>query len=70
MAKLDVVQKVNGDIVVKSTWVDNPRGAKKAFHDVCSALYGDKDTTNGVVAILDDNLDVFEGNKVFIIKEA
>lgn len=69
MAKLDVVQKVNGNIVVKSTWDDNPTGAKKAFHDVCALLYGDKDTTSGVVAILDDNLDVFEGNKVFIVKE-
>lgn len=70
MAKLDVIQKVDGNLVIKSTWVDNPTGAKKAFHDVCSVLYGDKDTTSGVVAILDDNLDVFEGNKVFIIKEA
>lgn len=70
MAKLDVVQKVDGNLVIKSTWVDNPIGAKKAFHDVCSLLYGDKDTPSGVVAILDDNLDVFEGNKVFITKEA
>lgn len=68
MAKLDVVQKVDGNIVVKSTWVDNPVGAEKAFCDVCSALLGDKDTTTGVVAILDDNLDVFEGNKRYIDK--
>ena len=46
MAKLDVVQKVDGNLVIKSTWVDNPTGAKKAFHDVCSVLYGDKDTTS------------------------
>ena len=67
--KYDVVQKVNGNIVVKSTWVDNSAGAKKAFHDVCSVLYGDKDTTSGVVAILDDNLDVVDGKKEFIVKE-
>lgn len=69
MAKYDVVQKVNGNLVVKSTWVDNKNGAKQAFHDVCKALYADKDTTSGVVAILDDNLDVLEGHKEFIVKE-
>ena len=69
MAKLDVVQKVDGNLVIKSTWVDNPTGAKKAFHDVCSALWADKDTTSGVVAILDDNLDVVDGKKEFIVKE-
>lgn len=69
MAKYDVVQKVNGNLVIKSTWVDNKTGAKKAFHDVCSVLWADKDTTSGVVAILDDNLDVLDGMKEFISKE-
>lgn len=70
MAKLDVVQKVSGNLVIKSTWTDNPNGAKQAFHDVCKLLYSDKDTTSGVVAILDDNLDVFEGFKEYIRKES
>ena len=67
--KYDVVQKVNGNIVVKSTWEDNKTGAIKAFHDVCSALWADAETTSGVVAILDDNLDVVDGKKEFIAKE-
>lgn len=66
--KYDVVQKVNGNIVVKSTWDDNKSGAIKAFHDVCSALWADAETTSGVVAILDDNLDVVDGKKEFIVK--
>lgn len=66
--KYDVVQKVDGNIVVKSTWVDDPIGAQKAFCDVCSALYGDKDTISGVVAIFDEKLDIFEGNKRYIDK--
>jgi hypothetical protein len=66
---LDVVQKVNGNIVVKTSWPDeNKAGAKKSFHDVCSLLYSDKDTTSGVVALLDDNLDVVDGCKEFIVK--
>lgn len=68
MAKYDVVQKVNGNIVVISTWVDNKNGAKQAFHDRCKLLYSDKDTTSGVVAILDDNLDVLDGMKEYINK--
>ena len=66
---LDVIQKVNGNIVVKTTWADdNKAAAKQSFHDVCRLLYSDKDTTSGVVAILDDNLDVVDGCKEFIVK--
>lgn len=68
MAKYDVVQKVDGNLVTVSTWVDNLPGAKKAFHDRCGLLYADKDVTSGVVAILDDNLDVVDGKKEFIVK--
>ena len=69
MAKYDVVQKVNGNLVVVSTWDDNKNGAKQSFHDRCKLLYADKDTTTGVVAILDDNLDVVDGKIEYINKE-
>lgn len=66
---LDVIQKVNGNVVVKSSWPnDNKASAKQSFHDVCKLLYADKDTTSGVVAILDDNMDVVDGCKEFIVK--
>lgn len=67
--KYDVVQKVNSNLVIKSTWTDDKVSAKQAFHDVCKNLYADKDTPSGVVAILDDNLDVVDGCKEFIVKE-
>lgn len=66
--KYDVVQKVSGNLVIVSTWVDDLVGAKQAFHNQCELLYADKDTTSGVVAILDDNLDVVDGRKEFIRK--
>lgn len=66
--KYDVVQKVSGNIVVVSSWTDNLNGAKQAFHERCKLLYADTETTSGVVAILDDNLDVVEGKKEFINK--
>ena len=66
---LDVVQKVNGNMVIVSSWDnENKAGAKQAFHDRCKLLYADAETTSGVVAILDDNLDLVDGCKEFIVK--
>lgn len=67
--KYDVVQKVDSNLTVVSTWTDDKNGAKGAFHNQCRLLYADKDTTSGVVEILDDNLDVVDGCKEFIVKE-
>ena len=69
MAKYDVVQKVNGNLTVVSTWEDNKVRAKQAFHTVCTNLYADAETTSGVVAILDDNLDVVDGKIEYIKKD-
>lgn len=66
---LDVVQKVNGNFVVVSSWDDsNKAAAKQAFHNTCMLLYSDAATTSGVVAILNDNLDIVDGCKAFIVK--
>lgn len=64
----DVVQKVNGNLVVVSTWADNLVSAKQSFHDRCKLLYADAETTSGVVKILDDNLDVVDGKEEYIVK--
>ena len=68
MATYDVVQKVDGNLVTVSTWVDNKNGAKNSFHERCALLYADASVTGGVVAILDDNLDVVDGKREFIKK--
>jgi len=66
---LDVIQKVNGNMVIKSSWTDDKKAnAKQSFHDTCRLLYADSETTGGVVAIVDDNLDVVDGCKEFIAK--
>ncbi|SFU35894.1 hypothetical protein [Butyrivibrio sp. INlla21] len=65
----DVVQKVNGNLVIRSSWADDQKAkAKQAFHDTCRLLYADTATTSGIVATLDDNLDVVDGCKEFIKK--
>lgn len=66
---LDVIQKVNGNMAIKSSWSDDKKAsAKQSFHDTCRLLYADAGTTGGVVAIVDDNLDVVDGCKEFIAK--
>ena len=64
----DVVQKVNGNLTVVSTWTDNKNAAKQAFHHQCELLYSDQDTTKAVVQILDDNLKVVDGKEEIIDK--
>lgn len=64
----DVIQKVNGNTLIVSSWANNLNGAKQAFHERCKLLYSDAETTSGVVVILDDNLDVVDGKKEFINK--
>ena len=58
--KLDVVTKTDGNIVIRSTWIDNPKAAVKAYHHFLDILSGDPDTQIGWVAILDDELKIFE----------
>lgn len=66
--KLFVVQIANGSMTIVSEWNDNPNGAKQAFHNQCKNLYADKDTTQAYVAIIDEQLDVYQGFKEFVNK--
>lgn len=66
--KYDVVQKINGNLTIISTWDGDKNGAKKAYFERCKLLYSDTEVTDGVVAILDDNLEVVDGKKEFINK--
>ena len=70
MAKLNVLQNVNGNITIVSTWEDNITGAKKAYHDRCGLLWAEKDVTNAVVILVDENMDKVDGCKEYIVKEA
>lgn len=66
---LDVIQKVDGNCTVVSSWAnDNKAGAKQAFHNTCELLYADKEVTSGIVALYDDELNFVDGCKELIIK--
>lgn len=69
MAKYDVVQKVDGNTTIVSTWVDNKAGARAAFHERVALLTKDASVSeDSFVAVFDENLDVLEGLKVKIDK--
>lgn len=65
--KYVVMQSTSGNIIIKSEWTDK-NSAKQAYHDTCRLLYSDAETQTAVVAILDESLDVVDGNKCYINK--
>lgn len=67
--KYVVMQSTGGNIIIKSEWSDKDK-AKQAFHDACKLLYSDTATKTAVVSILDENLDVVDGKKEYINKQA
>jgi len=69
MAKLFVVQVVNGNMTTVSEWADDPKGAKVSFHNTCAALWNADDVITGEVKIVDENLDRFEGYSERIVHE-
>ena len=69
MAKYDVVQKVDGNLTIVSTWVDDKAGARAAFAERWALLIKDKSVSeDAYVAVLDEKLDILEGMKKKIDK--
>jgi hypothetical protein len=66
--KYVVMQSTGGNVTVKSEWSDKDK-AVGDFHNTCRLLYSDTETTEAVVAVLDERLDVVDGHKEFINKE-
>lgn len=60
-----VITVTDGNFVIRSEW-SNPEGAIKAFHSLASALWNDTNLEKGYVAIVDSNLDIYNGYKEFI----
>ena len=67
--KLSIVTVTDGNFLIRSEWSD-PTAAIKAFHNLAAALQNDASLSEGYIAILDSQLDVFEGYKERIEHEA
>ena len=66
--KLSIVTVTDGNFLIRSEWSD-PTAAIKAFHNLAAALWNDASLSEGYIAILDSQLDVFEGRKERISHE-
>ena len=66
--KYAVCTVTNGNFLIRSEWSD-PTAAIKAFHTLAAALWNDTNLSEGYIAILDSQLDVFEGYKERIAHE-
>lgn len=64
-----VIQIINGAFSVKFEG-ENLDSLKYNYHNWCAALWNDSGAVNGVVKLVDGNLDVVEGYIEFIQHEA
>lgn len=67
--KYALINVVNGNFSVLSEHGENLQAAKIAFHNRCSALWGDAPTLSAEVKIVDENLDTVEGYREYIYHE-
>ena len=69
MGNYAVVQQINGAFTVKFEGA-NLDNLKYNFHSWCAALWNDGSAVNGVVKLVDSNLDVVDGYVEFIQHDA
>ena len=69
MENYAVIQQINGAYMVKFEGSDLDN-LKYNFHSWCAALWNDSGAVNGVVKLVDGNLDVVDGYIEFIQHEA
>lgn len=61
MAKLNVIQNIQGTVTIVSTWEDNLSGAKQAYFHQVELLYSDAPTTSGVCGLYDERMQIVDG---------
>lgn len=64
-----VIQQINGAFLVKFEG-ENLDSMKYNFHSWCAALWNDSGAVDGVVKLVDANLDVVDGYVEFIQHDA
>lgn len=64
--KLAIINCVNGNFSVISEGITTDQAARVQFHDRCKILWNAPDVLTGEVAVLDEQLDVYQGLKELI----
>lgn len=65
--KYYVVRVSNGNMTIASEWNNDLNGAKSAYHNDCRTLFNAPDVIRGIVAIVDEELNVVESKYKEII---
>lgn len=63
-----IVTVIDNNFLIRSEWGD-ATAAIKAFHSLAAALWNDTGFAQGYIAILDSQLDVYQGYKELIQHE-
>lgn len=69
MMKLAIINCVNGNFSVIAEGIETDQAARVAFHDRCKILWNAPDVLTGEVAVVDEQLDVYQGLKELIHHE-
>lgn len=59
--KYAVIKVINGNFSVHAEGFTSADSAKVSFHDLCKTLWNAPDVITAEVAIVDENLDVLDG---------
>lgn len=67
--KLALVNCVNGNFSIVAEGIISEQAARVQFHERCKILWNASDVIKGEVAVLDEQLDVYQGLKELIRHE-
>jgi hypothetical protein len=67
--KYAIINCVNGNFSVIAEGIETDQSARVQFHDRCKVLWNASDVLTGEVAVVDEQLDVYQGLKELIHHE-
>lgn len=67
--KLALINCVNGNFSIVAEGITSEQAARTQFHERCKILWNASDVITGEVAVLDEQLDVYQGLKELVRHE-
>lgn len=64
--KLALINCVNGNFSIVAEGIETEQAARVQFHERCKILWNALDVLTGEVAVVDEQLDVYQGLKELI----
>ena len=64
--KYAIINCVNGNFSIVAEGIETEQSARVQFHDRCKILWNAQDVITAEVAVVDEQLDVYQGLKEFV----